>query len=120
MKKLTGAICGLMLAAGISSAHAADTSKIDQRLTDSANVIDEVMAAPDRAIPQSILAKAQCVIVIPAVKKLRHWWRVRPGCSYLPHRSWLERAGLHEAGWWQLRVPNRWPEYGPGAPGYEP
>ena len=70
MNKLTGAICGLMLAAGISSAHAADTSKIDQRLTDSANIIDEVMRTPDRAIPQGILAKAQCVIVIPAVKKL--------------------------------------------------
>ncbi len=70
MKKLTGAICGLMLAAGIPSAHAADTSKIEQRLTDSANIIDEIMATPDKAIPESVTAGAHCVIVIPAVKKL--------------------------------------------------
>ncbi len=70
MKKLTGAICGLMLAAGIPSAYAADTSKIETRLTDSTNILDEVMATPDKAIPQSILAGATCVVVIPAVKKL--------------------------------------------------
>ena len=70
MKKLTGAICGLIFAAGILPAHAADSSKNEQRLTDSANILDEVQGAPDKAIPQSILAGAHCVVVIPAVKKL--------------------------------------------------
>ena len=70
MKKLTGAICGLVFAAGVLPAHAADTSKIEQRLTDSANILDEVQGSPDKSIPQSILAGAHCVVVIPAVKKL--------------------------------------------------
>ena len=70
MKKLTGAICGLMLAAGVVPAHAADTGKMDERLSASAGILEEIMAAPDRAIPQTVLAKAHCVIVIPAVKKL--------------------------------------------------
>ena len=70
MKKLTGALCGLLLAAGMLPAHAADGDKNEARLTDSANIIDEVMATPDKAIPQSILAGAHCVVVIPAVKKL--------------------------------------------------
>lgn len=71
MRKLTGAICGLMLAAGLlPAAHAADTSKIDDRLTDSANILDEIMGASDKAIPEKILSGSHCVIVIPAVKKL--------------------------------------------------
>jgi lipid-binding SYLF domain-containing protein len=32
-------------------------------------VINEIMATPDKGIPQSILAKAQCVTVIPSFKK---------------------------------------------------
>ncbi len=70
MKKLTGALCGLLLTAGMLQAHAADTSKNEERLTESANIINEVMSTPDKAIPQSILAGAHCVVVIPAVKKL--------------------------------------------------
>ena len=70
MKKFLGAVCGLVFAAGILPAHAADGDKNQQRLTDSANIIDEIMGAPDKAIPQGILAKAPCVVVIPAVKKL--------------------------------------------------
>ena len=70
MKKFLGVVCGLVFAAGILPAHAADGDKNQQRLTESANIIDEIMATPDKAIPQSILAKAECVIVIPAVKKL--------------------------------------------------
>ena len=70
MKKLTGAVCGLMLAAGILPAHAADTGKMDERLSASAGIIEEIMSAPDKAIPATVLAKAHCVIVIPAVKKL--------------------------------------------------
>lgn len=69
MKKITGVVCGLMLAAGILPAHAADTSKMDERLSASAGIIDEIMGTPDRAIPESILAKAHCVIVIPSEKK---------------------------------------------------
>ena len=70
MKKYLGALCGLVLAAGILPVHAADGDKNQERLTDSANILNEIMAAPDKAIPQGILAKAQCVVVIPAVKKL--------------------------------------------------
>ncbi len=50
-------------------AHAADKSKVDERLNSAADVIQEVMATPDKAIPQSILAGATCVAVIPSYKK---------------------------------------------------
>ncbi|MGI4827332.1 MAG: lipid-binding SYLF domain-containing protein [Janthinobacterium lividum] len=69
MKMFTGALCGLVLAAGILPAHAADTSKIDERLSAASGILDEIMGTPDRAIPETILSKAHCVIVIPSEKK---------------------------------------------------
>ena len=54
---------------GVVSVKAQDLSKLNERLTDATGVIEEVMATPDRAIPQSILAGASCVVVIPKYKK---------------------------------------------------
>ena len=72
MMKWTGAVCGLMMAlAGISPVlQAQDRGKIDERLNAATGVIEEVMAAPDHAIPEAILGSAHCVIVIPSEKKL--------------------------------------------------
>jgi len=40
-----------------------------ESLKDSAEIFSEIMATPDRGIPQDLLAKAQCVVVIPGLKK---------------------------------------------------
>ncbi len=40
-----------------------------ERLSRAATVIDEVMASPDRSIPQDLLNRAACVIVVPNMKK---------------------------------------------------
>jgi lipid-binding SYLF domain-containing protein len=40
-----------------------------ERLSDAAEVFNEIMAAPDKGIPQDLLAKAQCVVIVPGVKK---------------------------------------------------
>ncbi len=48
---------------------AADNSKMDERLQSSAAVLQEIMATPDKAIPQSILGGASCVAIIPSYKK---------------------------------------------------
>src|SRR5262249_42230163 len=37
--------------------------------SDATTVLDEIMGAPDKGIPQEILRKAQCVGIIPGVKK---------------------------------------------------
>ncbi len=60
----SAAICGSIMARGIAPAK--DT---DKRLDDSAIVLREVMGAPDKGIPQDLLAKAACVVVVPGVKK---------------------------------------------------
>src|SRR5437660_6620412 len=49
-----------------SSSPATDTEK---RLDASARVLGEIMGTPDKGIPQDLLAKAACVVVIPGVKK---------------------------------------------------
>jgi lipid-binding SYLF domain-containing protein len=41
----------------------------DHRLREAADVFHEVMAAPDKAIPSDLLEKAQCVVIVPGLKK---------------------------------------------------
>lgn len=69
MKKLLGALCGFAMLASLIPAHAADMHKMDDRLGDAADVIAEIMHTPDKGIPDSILAKARCVVVVPHYKK---------------------------------------------------
>ncbi len=51
------------------AAHAADMSKLDQRIEAAHAVLHELMATPDKGIPDDIAAKATCVAVIPGFKK---------------------------------------------------
>ncbi len=70
MKRFAAVACALALTAGSLSAFGAtDKPKLVERLGSARSVIDEIMATPDRGIPQSILAGASCVVVIPAYKK---------------------------------------------------
>jgi lipid-binding SYLF domain-containing protein len=45
----------------------ADTAA--ERLGEAARVIHEVMETPDKGIPQDLMDKAQCVVVVPSLKK---------------------------------------------------
>ncbi|HEY5331095.1 MAG TPA: lipid-binding SYLF domain-containing protein [Acidobacteriaceae bacterium] len=69
MKIFTGVLCALAISATVIPAHAVDKATLDGRLEDAATVLSEVMATPDKGIPQSILAGASCVVVIPHYKK---------------------------------------------------
>jgi len=69
MKKVIGVLCGLAMCASVVSARAQDDSKLTDRIEVATAVIDQVMSTPDKAIPQSILAGAHCVVVIPSYKK---------------------------------------------------
>jgi lipid-binding SYLF domain-containing protein len=70
MKKILGVLCGLAIGVGVVPARAQDDgSKLTERLAAATAVIDEVMSVPDKAIPQSILAGAHCVVVVPSFKK---------------------------------------------------
>jgi SH3 domain-containing YSC84-like protein 1 len=43
--------------------------KETERLANSAKVFGEIMSAPDKAIPRDLLNKAECVAIIPSMKK---------------------------------------------------
>jgi len=44
-------------------------SKTDARLDDAASLFSEVMSTPDKSIPQDLLNKSQCVILVPSLKQ---------------------------------------------------
>jgi lipid-binding SYLF domain-containing protein len=72
MRKISAMVCGLAMVASSIAAHAAagdDKAKIAARLDAAAMVISEIMATPDKSIPDSILRGASCVVVIPSYKK---------------------------------------------------
>lgn len=68
MKKVQGILCAVAMVVSGVAVHAQD-AKLDDRLNSAADTIQEVMATPDRSIPQSILANAHCVVVVPHYKK---------------------------------------------------
>jgi lipid-binding SYLF domain-containing protein len=53
----------------LSAAVLASAETAQERLQASADVFQEVMSTPDKGIPQDLLAKAQCVIIVPGLKK---------------------------------------------------
>jgi len=44
--------------------------KLAERALEAATVLDEIMSVPDQGIPSSLLARAECVAVIPNVRKV--------------------------------------------------
>ena len=49
--------------------HAADEPKYIGRFEDSAELLTEVMSAPDKSIPQDLLNKSACIVLVPSLKK---------------------------------------------------
>jgi lipid-binding SYLF domain-containing protein len=69
MKRISGILCGMVVLTSTLSGHAQDKEKLTDRLNAAQAVMNEVMATPDKGIPQGILRGASCVTVIPAYKK---------------------------------------------------
>jgi len=66
MKRLAIA-CAVSLVA--SSAFAALSADEVKRLNQAAEILNDLRGAPDKGIPEELWSKAQCVIVIPSMKK---------------------------------------------------
>jgi SH3 domain-containing YSC84-like protein 1 len=47
----------------------AQAETTNERLQSAANVFEEIMATSDRSIPQELLQKAECIVVVPGLKK---------------------------------------------------
>lgn len=46
---------------------AADTAQ--ERLSDATKVFNEIMATPDKGVPQDLLEKAHCIVIVPGMKQ---------------------------------------------------
>lgn len=60
----------LLLASMAWSADDKDRSDIERRLDASTKVLNEIMATPDKAIPDKVMSDAKCVAVIPSMVKV--------------------------------------------------
>src|SRR5262247_2013430 len=63
----TGTSClsaGLLFAGLLYASDSAET-----RLKASAEVLTEIMATPDKGIPQELLENSQCIVIVPGMKK---------------------------------------------------
>jgi lipid-binding SYLF domain-containing protein len=59
----------IVLAALATTALYSQEETPDHRLRTSTDVLHETMSAPDKGIPKDLLGKAQCVVIVPALKK---------------------------------------------------
>jgi lipid-binding SYLF domain-containing protein len=63
------ALCGVILLASAGLAWSDDREDETKRVRASADVLNEIMAAPDKGIPEDIMQSAVCVGVAPSLKK---------------------------------------------------
>ena len=61
-------ICTMLM--GASWAADKDQSDITKRIDESAKVLNEIMATPDKAIPDKVMRDAKCIVVIPSMVKI--------------------------------------------------
>jgi SH3 domain-containing YSC84-like protein 1 len=81
-----------LLLAGAAVLSASQSDDIE-RLNRAATVFQEVMGTPDKAIPQQLLDKAQCIVVVPGLKKAAFVFGAKYGRGFFSCRN---KSG---AGW---------------------
>jgi len=92
MKETLAAL--LLVCASLTSAFAVDNEKEQERVKDSGQVLKEILNIPDD-IPQDLLDKAECIVVLPSVKKAAFGI----GGSY-GRGGMICRSGEHYTGPW--------------------
>ncbi len=58
-----------LIACLAATALLAQETKPDKRLRNATKAFNEIMAAPDKGIPQELMDRAQCVVIVPGLKK---------------------------------------------------
>ena len=65
-----GASFLLLIGMGWSQDDTKDQSSIQKRIDNAANVLNEIMGTPDKAIPDKVMHDAKCIAVIPSMVKI--------------------------------------------------
>jgi lipid-binding SYLF domain-containing protein len=85
----------------IAAAVMASAETYEQRLSDSTTVIHEMSQASDEGIPQDLLRKARCVIVVPGLKKVAFIGGGKYGRGYascMTRKGWSPPAAVRIEG----------------------
>ena len=103
LHKLTAMGVLLTTMSGAMYAKDDDDKTLDQikRIDSSANVIEEIMGAPDKGIPQEVMESAKCVAVVPSMIKGGFIVGARYGKGYATCRTsggWSAPAPITIAG----------------------
>src|SRR6266581_952523 len=61
-------LCSIFL--GVSWSADKDESDVAKRIDNSAKVLNEIMATPDKSIPDEVMRDAKCIAVIPSMVKI--------------------------------------------------
>ena len=69
-------------------------TKQEERLAESAKVLQEIMDTPDTAIPDELIARSACIAILPGVRKAAFGFGGRHGAGYVVCRSNHERNAL--------------------------
>ena len=54
---------------GLMATSLSAAGKAVERCDTAAKVLDEVMGTPEKAVPEDLINKAQCIVIVPGVKK---------------------------------------------------
>jgi lipid-binding SYLF domain-containing protein len=71
----------LLILTSAGTLSAADENA--KRLEDAAIVLNEIMETPDQSIPQDLLDRAQCIVIVPGMKKGAFIFGAKYGKGYI-------------------------------------
>ncbi|MCL4813849.1 MAG: lipid-binding SYLF domain-containing protein [Vicinamibacteraceae bacterium] len=98
-------LTGFALAAAFTltapAAVRADDNETNDRLKESAVVLQEIMSVPDKGIPRDLFEKASCVVVVPGLKKGAFIVGAKYGRGFFSCRTgsgWSAPAGVRVEG----------------------
>jgi SH3 domain-containing YSC84-like protein 1 len=101
IKKLLALPAVVLLSSFMFAAVARDAGDTAKRAEDAAKVLEDIMGAPDNGIPSDLLSKAECVVVVPAVKKAAFIVGGKYGRGFMTcrkARGWSAPAGVKVEG----------------------
>jgi lipid-binding SYLF domain-containing protein len=82
---------------------AAEETRTNDRLDDAAALFREVMSTPDKSIPQDLLNKSHCIVLVPGLKKggfvlAAKWGRGFVSCRSTSGQGWGPPAAVRIEG----------------------
>jgi lipid-binding SYLF domain-containing protein len=96
------AFIGLLACAGCLWAASSNREEAEKRLNAASATLSEIMGAPDKGIPQDLLDRANCAVIVPGVKKGAFIVGAQFGKGFITcrgnNRGWLAPAAIKMEG----------------------